>query len=274
LEIKGGTFVKSRVWSLFFLLLVGLFALAGCNKPGAGPEPVGGAEEGAVKKTLVIGAAASLNEAFTELGRLFEAQNPGWKVEFSFAGSGNLKTGIEQGAPLDVFAPAAEKQMNELLDSGHIDPNTVRLFAKNELVMVVPQNSSVNSREEIIHLDIIAVGEPESVPAGQYAKESLTNLGYWEQLEGKLVFTKDVRQALFYVERGEADAGFVYATDAAKSETVRIVTPMPEESYQPVLYPIGILSNAGNREGAEMWVELVTGDQGQGVLSKYGFQKP
>lgn len=266
--------MRSRAWSIFLLLLVGLLVLAGCNQPGTKPEAGREAGENVVDKTLVIGAAASLNEAFTELGQIFEADNPGWKVEFSFAGSGNLKTGIEQGAPLDVFAPAAEKQMNELQDSGHIDPDTVKLFAKNELVMVVPQNSSVDFLEEIAGLDIIAVGEPGSVPAGQYARESLTNLGYWEQVEGKLVFTKDVRQALFYVERGEADAGIVYATDAVKSETVRVVTSMPEESYQPVLYPIGILSNAGNREGAEKWVELVTGDKGQEVLSKYGFKKP
>lgn len=250
-----------QAWRLGILLVVGLLVLVGCSKPQTG-------------KTLVIGAAASLNEAFTEIGQLFEADNPGWKVEFSFASSGNLKTSIEKGAPIDVFASAAEKQMLALKDSGHIAGDTIKPLVKNELVLIVPRKSTVNHLEEIVNLRRIALGEPESVPAGQYAQESLMNLGYWGRIKERLVFTKDVRQALFYVEQDEVDAGFVYATDAAKSDSVRIITALPEESYEAPSYPIGILSNTANREGAEKWVELVTSDKGQKVLSKYGFKKP
>lgn len=272
--------MQRKIWRFVVLLVLGLFMLGGCSQPGNKANNEGNAgrssdaEAAESGGTLVIGAAASLNEAFTEIGEIFEAENPNWKVEFSFASSGNLKTSIEQGAPIDVFASAAKKQMDGLRDSGHIDPDTIKPLAKNELVMIVPQNSSVSSLEELMDLGKIALGEPESVPAGQYGKESLINIGYWDQLADKLVFTKDVRQALFYVEQDEVDAGFVYATDAAKSDSVNVVTAMPADSYTLVLYPIGILSETENRAGAEKWVEFVLGDKGQEVLERYGFKKP
>ena len=266
--------MKSKKWSIVAFILAVLVVLGGCGKPATQGEGPSEGQEVIETKTLVVGAAASLNESFTELGQLFEADNPEWKVEFNFASSGNLKTSIEQGAPMDVFASAAEKQMNALKDSGHIDSDTVKLMVKNELVFIAPKNSSLSSLDELPGLEKIAVGEPESVPAGQYAKESLTNLGLWDKLAGKLAFTKDVRQALFYVEQNEVDAGFVYATDAAKSDAVQVVMAMPEDSYASVLYPIGILASSENREGAEKWVEFVLSDKGQEVLSKYGFKTP
>jgi len=267
--------MRFKDWTLIVVLILGLFLFTGCNKT-PGNETNQGSEQPTppTTKTLVIGAAASLNEAFTELGQMFEANNPGWKVEFSFASSGNLKTSIEQGAPMDVFASAAEKQMNDLKASGHIIPDTIKLMLKNELVMIVPEKSTVKSLEEIIDLARVAVGEPESVPAGQYAKQSLTSLGYWDQLSEKLIFAKDVRQVLFYVEQDEVDAGFVYATDAAKSGKVQVITAMPEDTYPSVLYPIGIVASTKHRDGGEMWLEFVLGEEGQKVLSKYGFKKP
>lgn len=172
--------MKTKSLALVGALILALLLFTGCNQNPGRITQDPNKPAAAKNATLVIGAAASLNEAFTELGQLFETKNPGWKVEFTFASSGNLKTSIEQGAPLDVFASAAEKQMNDLKSSGHIDANSVKLMLKNELVMVAPKNSTVKSLNEVTGLGRVAIGEPISVPAGQYAKQSLTSLGYYE----------------------------------------------------------------------------------------------
>lgn len=259
--------MKERVGKLILLLLISMLAVTGCGG--------GAAERGAEnKETLIIGAAASLQESFTELGRLFEEEDSRWSLEFTFASSGNLKTSIEQGAPIDVFASAAQKQMNALVAAQLVDEASVKDFAKNALVVVVPEDSPVSSLEEVFALDRIAIGEPETVPAGQYAKESLTNLGQWEELEERLILAKDVRQCLFYVEQKEVDAGFVYATDAAKSRKVKVIISMPEESYSPVIYPMGIVSASARKEGARQWMDFVLSEKGREVLGRYGFQDP
>ncbi len=255
-------------------LILGLVLSVGCDQSSGQKSPQNGEGVAAQTETLVVGAAASLNEAFTELGQLFESNNTNWKVEFSFASSGNLKTSIEQGAPIDVFASAAEKQMDDLKEAGHIDANTVQLMLKNQLVLIVPKNSDVKSLEDLLNLRRIAIAEPSSAPVGQYAKESLTSLGYWSQLEDKLILAKDVRQVLFYVEQDEVDAGFVYATDAAKSNEVNVVAAMPEDSYPTALYPIGIVSSTKQRVISEKWIEFVLSEEGQRVLREYGFEKP
>ena len=274
-KIKGAKVMKRfRNLLLAVSLILGLVLLAGCNQNSGQKSPQNTNESAVKTQTLVVGAAASLNEAFTELGQLFESNNPNWKVEFSFASSGNLKTSIEQGAPIDVFASAAEKQMDDLRETGHIDGNTVQLMLKNQLVLIVPESSEVKSLEELLNLRRIAIAEPSSAPVGQYAKQSLTNLGYWSRLEDKLILAKDVRQVLFYVEQNEVDAGFVYATDAAKSGIVKVVTAMPEDSYPTALYPIGIVSSTKQKAIAEKWIEFVLSEEGQRVLSAYGFEKP
>ncbi len=260
--------MKKRTGKLVVFLVILMFVVAGC---AGGQGDQGGVEN---RETLTIGAAASLNESFTELGQLFENEYPQWSVDFTFASSGNVKTSIEQGAPIDVFASAAQKQMKALVESQLVEKASVKDFAKNVVVAVVPNDSPVSTLEEIFALERVSIGEPETVPAGQYAKESLTNLGYWGDMEERLIFAKDVRQCLFYVEQKEVDAGFVYATDAAKSTEVKVIASLPDGSYSPVIYPIGIVSASTQKEGAQQWIDFVLSEKGQEVLGKYGFQNP
>ena len=193
----------------------------------------------AVAEELTVSAAASLTNAFTELKGNFEKTHPGVTVSTNFAASNPLLQQIREGAPADIFASADQETMDKAQEEKLIDPATRKDFANNSLVMIVPADSSMNisSVKDLQKAERIAVGNPESVPAGRYTRDSLTNAGLWETLQPRYIFGQSVRQVLDYVSRGEVDAGFVYGTDARQAgEKVRVVMKM--EGHQPVLYPL------------------------------------
>src|SRR5262245_37515788 len=168
---------------------------------------------------VTLSVAISLKDAIEELGRGFTATHPGVTLRYNFGASGDLQKQIEAGAPVDVFLSAAQRQMDELEKQNLIVVATRRAFARNVLTVVKPADSRVDITKvaDLLESSVgkIAIGSPKSVPAGQYAEESLRALGVWDRLQPKLVFAENVRQVLDYVARGEVDAGFVYATDAA-----------------------------------------------------------
>lgn len=226
-------------------------------------------------ETITVSAAASLTEAFTDIASQFEEENPGTNVSLNFGGSGNLRTQIEGGAPVDVFASADESQMDTLGNESLILNSSRKDFAQNSLVLIVPASSTLNitSLEDLTDPEVqkISTCDPNTAPIGKYTRLSLTEAGLWNQTEKKLVLADDVKQALVYVERGEVDAGFVYLTDAKNAEpgSIKIVASVPVST--PVTYPIAIISSSENKEEAREFVDFVTGEEGKEILEEYGF---
>ena len=218
--------------------------------------------------------AISLKEVVGELGRTFAARHPGLVFHPNFGGSGELRQQIETGAPVDVFLSAAEDQMDALEKRRLILSNTRHTFARNRVTVAVPRASQarLSGASDLLRVERIAIGNPQTVPAGMYAVESLKRLGLWDALRPKLVFAENVRQALEYVSRGEVDAGFVYTTDlAVRPENVREAFPLPADSYPPVRYPAAVIAASRQVALGEAFIALLLVPEGQAVLARQGF---
>ncbi|TVX93201.1 molybdate ABC transporter substrate-binding protein [Paenibacillus agilis] len=230
------------------------------------------------KIELTVSAAASLTDALTEIQKSYESAHSNIKLNFNFGASGALQQQIEQGAPVDVFLSAAPKNMNALVDKELIATNQQRTLLSNELVVIVP--SSASTTLEKLHdltqekIKKVAIGIPESVPAGNYAKEALTHAQLWETLQAKTVQAKDVRQVLQYVETENVEAGFVYKTDALTSSKVKIAFPVDPNSYSPVQYPVGIVKSSKHSKEAEAFYTYLQSKDALDVFVKYGFSIP
>jgi len=225
---------------------------------------------------IVVSAAASLSNSFDEIGKLYEAKHPGDKVIANFAASDVLLKQIERGAPVDVFASADEQTMDRAERSNDIDESTRRDFAANTLVLIVGANAKSPAKLDDIAgsgYSHIAIGNPDSVPAGRYAKEALASAELWDKVQPRIVPAQNVRQALDYVARGEAQAGLVYATDAeTQKDKVHIALTVPTST--PVRYPIAVTAKSQHAESAKAFVDFVNSAEGQAVLKKYGFNAP
>ncbi|WP_321417497.1 molybdate ABC transporter substrate-binding protein [uncultured Methanomethylovorans sp.] len=231
-----------------------------------------------VTDQITVSAAASLTEAFTDMETEFEAENPDIDVVCNFAASGTLRTQIEGGAPVDVFASAAEDQMDTLASKGFIYNDTREDFAKNSLVMIVPKGNTLGltGMQDLTKSEVekISIGNPDTVPAGKYAKEGLTIAGLWDSVSNKTLLAENVKQALVYVETGEAEAGFVFSTDAssAKNGSIEVITSVPVTT--PITYPIAIVSSTQHEEDSQLFIDFVTGEKGESILEQYGFSIP
>ena len=227
-------------------------------------------------KTIVVSAAVSVENAFVKIANLY-TERTGAKVNFSFGASGNLEKQIEAGAPVDVFASAGEKEMDQLQSQSLVLPGTRADFAGNALVLVVPTGSKLklDSFTQLAGRQVkrIAMGNPKTVPAGLYAQQALRNLHLWPKLESRLIFSEDVRQALDYVMRGEVGAGIVYATDVGiAGGKVRQVAEAPAGTYGPIRYPIAAIKGCAHPKAAKQFIKLVLSPEGGSVLARYGFQ--
>ena len=226
--------------------------------------------------TLLIAAAASLEYSMEEkLIPLFEEQNPGVKVEGSYDSSGKLQTQIEEGMEADLFFSAATKQMNALTEEGYIKEDSERKLLENKIVAIVPKDSDleINGFEDLVKADTIALGDPASVPAGQYAKEALTSLELWDAVSAKASFGTNVTEVLNWVAEGSADAGVVYATDAAaRAEDVEVKAEAPEGSLEKtVIYPTAILERTEHSEEAEAFLTFLQSEEAGEIFEEYGF---
>ncbi len=242
---------------------VALALTCGCSRPGGGG-----------KATLTVSVAASLQDAMAELKPAFERSHPGVKVTFNFGGSGTLEQQIVSGAPVDVFLAAAPKPMDDLEAKGLIRPDTRRDLLHNQIVLVVPKDASQpNSFQQLAGagVKLIALGDPASVPAGDYGRQVLEALHVWQAVQAKLVLAKDVRQVLSYVETGNADAGVVYETDASESDRVRVAAKAPEGTHTPVIYPVAVLKDCRNPEAAREFVAFLAGNLARDVFTRHGF---
>lgn len=231
----------------------------------------------ACAQQLTVSAAASLTDAFKEIGQRFEVGKPGTTVRFNFAASGVLIQQITQGAPVDVFASADQETMSRGVDQKLIDADTRRDFAANTLVLIAPAQEAplVGKLADLGQPSVkrIAIGKVASVPVGRYTKQALDTAGTWAALEPKFVYADSVRQVLDYVARGEAEAGFVYRTDAAiMADKVKIVQTV--EGHSPVRYPVAVVSESRQKALARDFVAFLSGAEGQAILARFGFAKP
>jgi molybdate transport system substrate-binding protein len=225
---------------------------------------------------IIVSAAISLKNAFEEIGKTFMQKNPGTKVIFNFGASGDLARQIEGGAPVDVFASAAQKDMDDIGKKDLVAANSRKEFAKNVVVLVKPADTTIplQTLADLQKKEIkkIAIGNPKTVPAGRYAEQALRHFNLWDTIREKLVFAENVRQVLDYVARDEVDAGLVYSTDAmARSKEVKVVMKLPEGSHQPVVYPIGIIKGTKAAILSRGFVDFVISTEGQRILSQHGF---
>lgn len=246
-----------------------LFALLISLLPGDMRAQSGGGE-------ITVSAAISLKNAFEELGRLFESRQKNLKVSFNFGGSGALRNQIMAGAPVDVFASADGSEMDALEERGLVEPATRARCAMNRLVLIAPKESARLPASfadlRAASIERIALGNPRSVPAGRYAQETLSNLGLLPAVKDKLIYTENVRQALDYVARGEADAGLVYATDVrARESEVRIVSEAPALSHSPIEYPIAVVRGTRHVAASKAFIALVVSAEGRRILRRHGF---
>ena len=260
-----------------------VLSCAGCggsSNKGASEETTEVTTEGGNSKILVA-AAASLQATFdNELIPLFEKENPEIAVEGTYASSGDLQHQIESGLDADVFFSAATSNMDTLAEEKLIDEDTVVDLLKNDVVLITPKDSKlgIKSFKDITKADTIAIGDPESVPAGKYAKEILTNLGVYNEVEKKASLGASVTEVLSWVAEGSADAGIVYATDAQTENTngddkeVEVVATAEDSMMQTqVVYPGGVVSASTHKDEAKAFEDFLQTDEAKVILEKAGF---
>jgi molybdate transport system substrate-binding protein len=236
------------------------------------------------QRSLTVYAAASLTGAFKEIGKDYEAANPGVTIAFSFAGSQILRTQLEQGAIADVFASADHRNMDLLVTDHLIDPNSYLDFATNKLIVILPAANPGNIQkiEDLAKPNLKLILADSSVPAGNYARQALTkmnsNPNYGSDFSAKVMANvvsneTDVKQVVAKVELGEADAGIAYVSDAVAAPDVMTIA-IPDEFNVIAMYPIAILSNAPNPNLAETFIGYIQSQTGQAILNKWGFGGP
>ncbi len=229
------------------------------------------------RSALTISAAASLKDALAEIKLAYQQENSATTLTYNLGASGALMQQIQNGAPTDVFISAAKKQMDVLETSGELLPGTRSDLVKNRLVLIVPNDlQTVTSFVDLNNAKIqrIAIGEPRSVPAGQYAEQVLQTLKIYEGLKPKFVYANTVRQVLASVESGNADAGIVYLTDAKLSTKVKVAAIASETDHAAIVYPIAVLKRSQNPQAATEFIRHLESDRGKLVFKKYGFIVP
>ena len=266
------------------ILLIAIFAaivVAGAGIVSAGFfDSVGASDSNNAPdlngQSVNLAAAASLKNVFDEkLIPMFEKKYNGVKVTPTYASSGDLQTQIENGLKADVFMSAANKQMNALADKGIVDNSTNLQFLENKVVLIVPKDSNANisSFDDLKNVKgNIAIGDPKSVPAGQYAQEVMNNTGIWDSVESKLSLGTDVTAVLNQVAQGSADCGIVYATDAKSNDNVKVVCEAPESALKtPVIYPVAALKNSTDSNATKAFMDFLQTKEAKDVFVEYGF---
>jgi molybdate transport system substrate-binding protein len=233
----------------------------------------------AADRALTVFAAASLTDVLEEIGTRYTAST-GNPVRLSFAASSVLARQIESGAPADVFVSADQQWMDYLQQRNLIEPATRRNVVTNTLVLVAPASSTLTIRiapgfglaRALGERGRLAIADPETVPAGRYAKASLTALGVWDSVQTRVVPSDNVRTALNFVARGETPLGIVYATDARAESAVRVIGTFPAGTHEPITYPAATLKNA-SREAGE-FVNYRQDDAARAAFDRAGFALP
>ena len=266
---------KRRFFAFITWISVSFLTVVGCSQLTSNTPANQDRQANSVE--LMVSAAASMQDVMKEIGKAYQEEHTNAKIIYNFASSGTLTQQIKQGAAVDIFISANDKFMDELDEKNLLLPETRKNILKNDIVLIIPKQgnfSNISSLQQLTSPNIrrFSIGEPESVPAGRYAREVLTYLQIYEQLKPKTIFAKDVRQVLSYVELGNVDAGIVYATDAKISNQVKVVANAPENSYKSIVYPIAAIKRTKNPEIAKRFIQFLNGDRAKNTFQKYGFK--
>jgi len=249
---------RIKKYSLYFAWFIIAILLTGCSSQEDGP--------------LTIGVASSMTSVMEELIPLFKEET-GIELKASYASSGTLQNQIKAGAPLDMFISASKDKMDELEFQNSVE--SVRNLLKNRMVFVVYKGYSeeIKTLDNLMNTDYkIAIGEPDSVPAGRYAKEVLKSLELWDTLEKQLVFGKNVRQVADYINIAEVSSGFVYRTDLIVLKGDEATYLLPKKLHTPIIYPVGIVTESKNKEHAKVFYEFLEKESTIEIFEKYGFE--
>lgn len=260
-----------RKLGLSLLAWMLLFATSACSPvKTAAPTP---SPEAPIE--LNVSAALGLKDALLEIKAAYETRHPEVKINYNLAAAGVLQSQIEQGAPTDIFISAANKQMDALVKKNLIQAATRKNLVSNDLVLIVPKNSPLGlsdfsglTNQGVIHFGL---GDPATVPAGQYGQEVLQHLGIWDSVKAKAVLAKDVRTILYYVETGNAEAGIVFSAIAATSDKVKIAATAPNSSHESIVFPGAVLSNSKQPVAAQEFFAFLSGPTGMEIFQKHGF---
>lgn len=225
------------------------------------------------QSTLIVSAATSLSDVLEEITEKFREEHPEMDVQFNFGASGSLKEQIEQGAPVDVFLSASIEKFDELVAGSFIKEG--KNLVRNELVLITrADNQDVQTFQDLTSAEVekIALGTIGVVPAGEYGQQALEFYDVWDNIQSKIVYAKDVRQVLTYVETNNTQAGIVYKTDAITSEKVRIVQSAEASSHDAIVYPAGIVTDSKLSEDAQLFLNYLSEGSVQQIWEQYGFQ--
>ncbi|MDR2633299.1 MAG: molybdate ABC transporter substrate-binding protein [Treponema sp.] len=258
---------------VFLVLIFTQSPLFSASRKEQGPAPSEAPKPAQVK--LLVAAAASLENAYVqELIPLFQKNNSQITVEGVYDSSGRLQTQIEQGLEADVFMSAATRQMDALVEKNLIAPASVKPLLQNKLVLIKPAGTTtpVTGFENITQARIIALGDPATTPAGQYAQEAFTNLGTWEEVSAKVSLGSNVTEVLNWVGEGSAEVGIVYATDAASTAKVESIQELPEGLLATkVIYPVGMIEASRHQEEARRFINFLASPEALGIFKAFGF---
>lgn len=224
---------------------------------------------------LTIAAAASLKDAMAEIATAYQTVAPDVSLTITYGASGSLQTQIEQGAPVDIFMSAGAKQMDALEEGNLLLEGTRANLLSNKLVLIVPADSdkAISSFEDLAtdRVDLVALGDPKSVPAGQYAEQVLTSLNILDKVKAKTNYGTDVRQVLTWVESGDVDCGVVYATDAATSDKVTVVCEAPADVAPKINYPVAVIASSKQATAAQDFLNYLKTSDAAAIFEKYSF---
>ena len=235
---------------------------------------VSGCSQKSLSRELTISAAASLTDCMADIQEAFKGQYPDIALKFNFGSSGALKEQIAQGAPVDVFFSAGKAQVQTLIESGLVEEESTKEVLRNKLVLITGKDNGKSLSFKTLgetDLEKLAVGDFGSVPVGQYTEEVFKALGLTDQLKDNLVYAKDVREVLFWVETGNAEAGIVYETDAKVSQKVTICDNADESWHDPIIYPVALIKGSPRLEEAKLFTAFLTSKEAQDIFREYGF---
>lgn len=262
------TFLMMNTLTLFFTLLLSLLLI---------PNSQADENQSAENKVYVY-AASSLTNALTDIAKQYQRHYPNQAVILNFASSSTLARQIAQGAPADIYLSANEKWMDFLTEKHFISPNTKHDLLTNQLVLIANNKVNIDAIKSASNWPLVsflghqrlAIGDPDHVPAGMYAKQALQALSLWDQLDQLIARTSNVRTALALVERGETPLGIVYATDAAIAQGIRVVRPFPEQLHNPIRYPIGLIGPHPSPQ-AQRFYQYLSENEAKRVFKHYQF---
>lgn len=256
--------------SMFIILTCTLFM--GCSLGKSTEEPL------KEKTEINVSAAMGLKEALLDIQKEYEQAHPNVKIVYNFAAAGVLATQIDNGAKCDVFISASMKQINDLKAVKLIDSVDVKNIVGDRLVLVVQKGNPLGLKtfNDLARVDVkkIGFGEINTMPAGQYGKECLENMGIWNIVEPKIVMGRNVREVVAYVESGDADAAVAFSTVAAHIKNVEIAASSPSGTHKPVIFPGAIINTTKNKVEASKFLDYLKEKQASAIFSSYGFADP